>query len=154
MAHAIVYYIIIYYTRYVRYYDTNTDDELQAAATRLDFSASCSTRIIHIYWTGQQKKHTYLICICTRVWVDIIGQSNATCSDQQGKHNKNSNNNIMTNRHIIIYNIDLQTSYIFFFLNDPLALREVTKWIHFKNIEPYSISSHPLNTIIPKHLIV
>jgi len=82
----VLYYYILY--AYVLYCDTDTDDELQAAATRLDFSASCSTRIIHIYWTGQQKKHTYRICICTRVWVDIIGQSNATCSDQQGKHNK------------------------------------------------------------------
>lgn len=89
MADAIVFYIIIYYTVYAIGYYNTTDDELQAAATRLDFSASY-TRIIHILDRSAAE---------TRVWVVIIGQTNATCSDQQGKHNKNSNN-IMTNRHI------------------------------------------------------
>lgn len=47
----------------------------------------------YTYWAGQQK-HIY---IYMRVQIDIIGQTNATCSDQQGKHNKTVI--IMTNRH-------------------------------------------------------
>lgn len=96
----VLYYYILY--AYVRYCDTTPTMSCRLQR-RVQTSGQASARALYIYWTGQLQKHTYRIC--KLVWVDIIGQTNATCSDQQGKHNKNSNNNIMTNRHIIIYNL-------------------------------------------------
>jgi len=73
----VLYYYILY--AYIRYCNTTDhDDELQAALTRSDFSASCA-RIINILDRSAKE---------TRIWIDVIGQSNATCSDKQGKHNK------------------------------------------------------------------
>jgi len=88
-----LYYCVLY--AYIRYRNTIPDDELQqTAATRLDLSASYNTRALYTHILDGSAEET-------RVRTDIIGQTNATCSDHQGKHNKNSNNNIMTNSHII-----------------------------------------------------